>query len=75
MTINPTNPTNTAGPASQVLRLPGVMARTGLSRSTLYALLARGDFVQPIRLSTRTVGFLSHEVDAWIEQRATRRVA
>ncbi len=70
-----TNPTNPAVSASQVLRLPSVMARTGLSRSTLYALLARGDFVQPIRLSARTIGFLSHEVEAWIEQRASLRAA
>ncbi len=70
-----TSPTNPAGSSSQVLRLPAVIAKTGLSRSSLYALLARGDFVQPIRLSARTVGFLSQEVDAWIGQRASRRTA
>jgi prophage regulatory protein len=52
-----------------ILRRRQVEARVGLSRSTLYALIADGLFPEPIRLSSQAVGWLSHEVDAWLEER------
>jgi prophage regulatory protein len=57
----------------RIERLPAVCERTGLARSTLYELLAQDRFVQPVRLSARSIGFLSAEVDSWIEQRAAER--
>ena len=52
-----------------ILRLPAVKQRTGQSRSTIYAKLARGEFPAPISLGPRAVGWLESEVSAWIEQR------
>lgn len=52
-----------------VLRRRQVEARTGLGRSSLYALIAGGQFPTPIRLSTNTVGWLEHEIDGWIAER------
>jgi prophage regulatory protein len=52
-----------------ILRRRQVEARVGLSRSTLYASIASGLFPGPIRLSTQAVGWLSHEVDAWLKHR------
>jgi prophage regulatory protein len=46
-----------------------VEARTGLSRSAIYQKVADGTFPKPIHLSAHAVGWLSHEIDAWIEQR------
>ena len=60
---------------SKIERLPAVVARTGLSRSSVYAYMANGAFPRPIKLSARSVGFLSHEVDAWIAERAAFRDA
>ena len=31
-----------------ILRLPAVMARTGLSRSTIYLRISRGEFPKPV---------------------------
>ena len=58
-----------------VLRRPQVETRTGLSRSSLYALIASGRFPAPIRLTPNTVGWLEHEIERWIAQRvqATRQ--
>lgn len=53
-----------------VLRRPQVESRTGLARSSLYALISSGRFPAPIRLTPNTVGWLEHEVDRWIAQRA-----
>ncbi len=52
-----------------------MLERTGLSRSTLYALLSRNEFVQPVRLSARAIGFVTAEVDGWIMARAAQRGA
>jgi len=52
--------------AITVLRLPIVMARTGLSRSTIYAKVAAGEFPEPINLGGRAVGWLSDEIEGWL---------
>jgi prophage regulatory protein len=49
------------------LRLPEVLERTGLARSTVYALIAQHKFPAPCPLSGgRAVGFLASEVDAYL---------
>jgi prophage regulatory protein len=53
--------------AQKILRLPAVLAKTGLSRSTIYCRISSGTFVAPIKIGTRSVGFLESEVEAWIE--------
>lgn len=47
-----------------ILRLPAVKNLTGLSRSTLYARIAVGEFIKPVALGARAVGFPSNEVEA-----------
>ncbi|MBV1930489.1 MAG: AlpA family transcriptional regulator [Porticoccaceae bacterium] len=52
-----------------ILRLPAVRARTGLSRSTIYARISEGRFPKPISLGGRAVGWIEKEVDSWLEQK------
>ena len=59
----------------KILRLPDVMAKCGLGRSSIYSYIQKNQFPQPIRLGERAVGWKSDEVDAWIEQRAEMRGA
>lgn len=61
-----------SGAPLRILRMPEVVARTGLSERSIRRLVARGDFPPPIRLSRRTVGWLESEVEAWILARAAR---
>lgn len=49
-----------------ILRLPAVMERTGLARSTIYQMLGRGLFPRPINLGERAVGWIASEVDEWL---------
>lgn len=58
-----------------ILRLPEVLKRTGLCRTSLYTQRATGDFPRAIRLGPRAVGWMRSEVDAWIAQRAESRGA
>jgi len=43
-----------------------VLAKTGLSRSTLYTYIAAGTFPAQRRLGKRRVAWLASEVKAWI---------
>ena len=54
---------------TRILRLPNVKTRTGLSRSTIYAMIKSESFPKYISLGARSVGWLESEVEAWIESR------
>lgn len=53
----------------KICRLPDVMARTGLSRSTIYDLIRKGKFPSQINLGPRAVGWVENEIVGWIEAR------
>lgn len=57
----------------QVLRLRDVVARTGRSRSMIYAEIKAGTFPQQFPLGVRAVGWLSDEIDKWIAEHARQR--
>jgi prophage regulatory protein len=54
----------------RIVRLPVVMGRTSLSRSSIYAGIAEGTFPAQIPLGGRAVGWDEDEVNGWIKQRA-----
>lgn len=58
-----------------VLRRPQVEAKTGLSRSSIYAAIAAGSFPKPIRISIsgKSVAWIADEVDRWLEDRISER--
>jgi prophage regulatory protein len=66
-TIAPTSP--------RILRIPATKAKTGLSRATIYRLLAAGDFPPKIQLSPRTIGFLESDIDQWLADKIAARKA
>ena len=60
---------------TRIMRRPQVEAATGLSRSTLYAMMTEGEFPRPIRLGKRAVGWPESEVSDWLETRKAQRNA
>jgi prophage regulatory protein len=56
-------------------RLPRVKQWTGLSRSSIYAMVACGKFPAPINIGERAVAWINSEIEAWISDRvqASRR--
>ena len=67
MTDNPNE--HRTNPPTRFLRLPEVLERTGLSRSTIYVRLAAGRFPRPVALGGRAVGWIEAEVDEWVRER------
>ena len=51
------------------LRIHDVIATTGLSRTTIYRLIAQREFPDPKRLTARCVGWWEADVVGWIEDR------
>jgi prophage regulatory protein len=45
----------------------------GISRRQVYVLESSGDFPKRIHITQRAVGWLEHEVEAWIKQRMELR--
>lgn len=53
----------------RLMRRAEVQQATGLSRTSLYRLIAVQDFPTQVNLSTNSVAWLHSEVDAWIAGR------
>ena len=57
----------------KMLRRPIVEDMTGLGRSTIYDLMAKGQFPRPVKLTGRAVAWPESEVAAWLESRKAER--
>ncbi|MFM4847394.1 helix-turn-helix transcriptional regulator [Aeromonas bivalvium] len=60
------------------MRTREVCEKTGLSKSSIYEMMAQGHFPQSVRLSEvgRSVAFVESEIDNWMASRiAARNVA
>lgn len=65
----PANPAR-AVPVNMFLRLPQVLARVAISRSTLWRRVGDGTFPCPLKLSRRVTVWRSEDIDDWMgEQR------
>lgn len=53
----------------KVIRLKTTKTLTGLSRSTIYAMMKNGTFPHNFSLGPRAVGWLESDVEAWIDSR------
>lgn len=55
---------------ARLLRLPEVLARTGLSRSRLYA---DPSFPKGVKIGERAVAWVENEVQEWVDARIAER--
>ena len=53
----------------KMCRRPLVEEITGLSRSSIYAMVAKGTFPRPIRLGKRAVAWREQDIREWMESR------
>ena len=50
----------------RILRLPAVLERTGLTRSTLYRKIQAGTFPKQVAISVRCAGWRESAVSEWM---------
>lgn len=58
-----------ASTLGRFLRLPDVVASTGLSRATLYRMIGKGDFPRQVKLTKQCTGWWQQDVDEWLQSR------
>ena len=52
---------------NRLLKRPEVEELTGLSRSSIYLRMKRGDFPVPVRISSNSVAWRQSDIDEWIK--------
>jgi prophage regulatory protein len=52
--------------SDRIVRLKTVLARTGLSRSTIYRKIAEGTFPPQLKISINGAGWRESDIDRWI---------
>ena len=55
--------------SQEIIRRKELETRIGLACSTIYAMMARGDFPRPIKIGRRAVGWRSEDVERWLKSR------
>ena len=58
---------------NNIIRLKATIQKTGLSKSSIYSLLAENKFPKRVQLSARSIGFLESEIDSWIAEKLSNR--
>ncbi|XHY18416.1 hypothetical protein SuNHUV7_32290 (plasmid) [Pseudoseohaeicola sp. NH-UV-7] len=61
--------------SSEYLRRRAVETATGLSRSSIYAMMDAGEFPRPIRIGKRAVAWPSTAIEAWLASRPVSKGA
>ena len=57
----------------KIIRLKTVLARTGLSRSTMYRQIAGGTFPPQVKISVQGAGWRESAVNRWIDDPVSYR--
>jgi len=55
--------------SNRIVRLPTVKEITGLSRSSIYLRMSKGEFPQSISLGDRAIGWLEADIEQWLEDK------
>lgn len=53
----------------RALRLPAVVAKTGLSKTQIYRLIQRGQFPPSHKISDRVAVFDEAAIDTWLDEK------
>lgn len=57
----------------RLISLKDVVARTALSKSTIYQLIKDGAFPKQVNNGSRRVAWVAHEIDSWVSERINAR--
>lgn len=64
-------PASNTGPI-HILRLTQVIERTGLKKTKIYELQSEGEFPMRVKITAHAVGWIEHEVQAWLAGRIAK---
>lgn len=60
---------------NSISKRPSVLRRVGVSKTTLATMIANKEFPSPIKLSSKAIGWIDSEIDAWFSAKVAERDA
>ena len=57
----------------KALKIKDVVEKVSLGQSTIYKMVAGGDFPRPFQIAPNRVAWVESEVDDWLTERASQR--
>ena len=54
---------------NKFIKLPTVKSMTGLSKSSIYAMMKKGEFPNSIAIGNRAVAWVEAHIEQWIEEK------
>jgi len=54
---------------TRLMRLPEVMHKVGLGRTSIYERIRMGSFPRPLQLGGNSVAWINKDIDAWIAEK------
>lgn len=58
---------------TRFIKRPAVSAKTGLSKSSVYAAIKKGEFPAPVKIGGRASAWVAEEIDRWQESKMQAR--
>ncbi|CAH7026804.1 helix-turn-helix transcriptional regulator [Vibrio sp. 10N.222.54.F12] len=55
--------------SQRIIRLPEVIQKTGLSRSSIYLRMSKQEFPKSISIGDRAVGWIEDDINNWVDAR------
>ncbi|RIH72850.1 AlpA family transcriptional regulator [Vibrio splendidus] len=55
--------------SQRIIRLPEVIQKTGLSRSSIYLRMSKQEFPKSISIGDRAVGWIEDDINSWVDAR------
>jgi prophage regulatory protein len=56
-----------------LISIKAVADRTGMAKRSVYYAVSEGTFPRPVQISSRRVGWVESEIEAWITARIAER--
>ncbi len=53
----------------RIIRLPEVVHKTGIPRSSIYKMMSEDRFPHNIKLGPRMAGWIESEIEEWLEEK------
>lgn len=57
----------------KALKIKDVVEKVSLGQSTVYKMVAAGEFPRPFQIAPNRVAWVESEIDAWLTERAASR--
>lgn len=54
---------------TKFIKLASVISMTGLSKSSIYAMMKKGEFPKCVTIGARAVAWVEAEIQLWIEEK------